>query len=167
CQCGCRPDAAFTGECCPRRRGLARLVVWVWGGRGWRGDHFSPTDAYVRVVLGEREGRTETAWNQERPRWGARLELGTVTLPPGEARLRLEGWDEDNKWDDDLLGVCREPLEAGGRRDGVCFPGGGRLEFSFQLSCGPSLGGSLCHDYVAQPPQGQGRPFRFSRWPPE
>ncbi|XP_074713616.1 perforin-1-like [Strix uralensis] len=165
CQCGCAADAAVTSECCSRQRGAARVSVWVRGGRGWRGDHFSRTDAYVRVIFAGRRVQTATAWNDERPRWGARFDWGTVALPPG-ARLRVEVWDEDNKWDDDLLGVCEEPLEAGGTRDVVCFPGGGRLEFSYRATCGPALGGPLCRDYVPQPPENDGGLLRASQWPP-
>ncbi|KAF1671596.1 PERF protein, partial [Pygoscelis papua] len=165
CQCGCPANAAVTADCCSRQRGLARLAVLVGSGQGWRGDHFSMTDAYVRVIFGGRRVQTATVWNNNQPRWEARLDLGTVELPPG-ARLRVEVWDEDNKWDDDLLGVCEEPVEAGGNRQVVCFPGGGRLEFSYQATCGPSLGGPLCHDYVPQSAEGKGRLYRFSQWPP-
>ncbi|NXL12562.1 PERF protein, partial [Mesembrinibis cayennensis] len=159
CQCGCSPNTVVTTDCCSRQRGLARLTVVVGGGRGWQGDYFSKTDAYVRVIFGGRQVQTATVWNNNHPQWGARLDLGTVALPPG-ARLTLEVWDEDNKWDDDLLGACEEPVEAGQDRQVVCFPGGGRLEFSYRATCGPSLGGPLCHDYVPQPPESNGRLYR-------
>ncbi|NXQ84307.1 PERF protein, partial [Nyctibius grandis] len=146
-------------------RGEARLRVAVGEGRGWRGDHLSRTDAYVKVVFGGHQARTATAWNEERPRWGVVLDLGAVELPPG-ARLRVEVWDEDNGWDDDLLGACEEPLVAGGQRAVVCYPGGGRLRFGSRAPCGPSLGGPVCHDYVPQPPEGDGQLYRSSRWPP-
>ncbi|KAM6032680.1 perforin-1 [Theristicus caerulescens] len=165
CQCGCSPNTVVTTNCCSRQRGLARLTVVVGGGRGWQGDHFSKTDAYVRVIFGGQRVQTATVWNNNHPQWGARLDLGTVALPPG-ARLKLEVWDEDNKWDDDLLGACEEPVEAGPDRQVVCFPGGGRLEFSYRATCGPSLGGPLCHDYVPQPPESNGRLYRLSQWPP-
>ncbi|XP_075346780.1 perforin-1 [Mycteria americana] len=165
CQCGCPATAAVTADCCSRHRGMARLMVVVGRGQGWKGDYFSKTDAYVRVIFGGRKAQTATVWNNDRPHWGARLDLGTVALPPS-AQLRLEVWDEDHKWDDDLLGVCEQPVEAGGNRAVVCFPGRGRLEFSYQATCGPSLGGPLCHDYVPQPPEGDGWLYRFSQWPP-
>ncbi|XP_064331496.1 perforin-1 [Phalacrocorax carbo] len=165
CRCGCPAGEAVTAECCSRHRGTARLAVAVAGGQGWRGDILSMTDAYVRVIFGGRQAQTATVWNNNHPHWGARLDLGTVEVLPG-ARLRLEVWDEDNKWDDDLLGVCEEPVAAGETREVVCFPGGGRLQFSYRATCGPSLGGPLCHDYVPQPPEGNGALYRFSQWPP-
>ncbi|XP_072705204.1 perforin-1 [Ciconia boyciana] len=165
CQCGCPANAAITTDCCSRHRGMARLMVVVGRGQGWKGDYFSKTDAYVRVIFGRQKVQTATVWNNNKPHWGARLDLGMVALPPS-AQLRLEVWDEDHKWDDDLLGVCEQPVEAGGNRAVVCFPGGGRLEFSYQATCGPSLGGPLCHDYVPQPPEGDGWLYRFSQWPP-
>ncbi|CAM9118018.1 unnamed protein product, partial [Bubo scandiacus] len=148
----------------PRRRGAARLSVWVRGGRGWRGDHFSPTDAYVRVIFAGRQVQTATAWNDERPRWGARFDWGTVALPPG-ARLRVEVWDEDNKWDDDLLGVCEEPLEAGGTRDVVCFPGGGAWSSATGRPADPPWGAPLPRLRAAAP-ENDGGLLRASRWPP-
>ncbi|KAM9250239.1 perforin-1 [Cariama cristata] len=166
CQCGCPVNAVVTAECCSRQRGMARLTVVVRRGQGWRGDHFTSTDAYVRVIFGTRRLQTATVWNNNQPRWDAQLEVGTVELLPPSGQLRVEVWDEDNKWDDDLLGDCEVPVEAGGNRDIVCFPGGGRLEFSYQATCGPSLGGPLCHDYVSQPLEGNGWLYRFSRWPP-
>ncbi|NXF42399.1 PERF protein, partial [Nyctibius bracteatus] len=165
CRCGCPGDAAVTPECCPRHRGLALLRVTVAGGQGWRGDHLSMTDGYVKVIFGGHQARTATVWNNNRPHWGALLPLGMVALTPG-ARLRVEVWDEDNGWDDDLLGACEEPMVAGGNREVVCFPGGGRLSFSYQAACGPSLGGPICHDYVPQAPEGDGQLYRSSRWPP-
>ncbi|NWH75219.1 PERF protein, partial [Piaya cayana] len=152
CLCGCTPSAGVTAECCSRQRGLARLTVTVSHGSGWWGDVFSKPDIYVRVSYGSSRAQTETVWNQGKPRWDVLLDLGVVELLPAQ-RLLLEVWDEDNRWDDDLLGTCREELQAGANRRRVCFPGGGRLDFSYQATCGPALGGPLCSDYVPQTPQ--------------
>ncbi|NXF56598.1 PERF protein, partial [Oceanites oceanicus] len=165
CQCGCPSPPLVTADCCSRQRGLARLTPPLGGGRGWQGDHFSMTDAPPRVIFGGRQVQTATVWNNPPPRWGARLDLGTAELPPGPP-LRVEVWDEDNKWDDDLLPPREEPVEAGGDREVVCFPPPRRLEFSYRATCGPSLGGPPRRDYVPQPPAGDGRLYRPPRWPP-
>ncbi|NWS79174.1 PERF protein, partial [Crotophaga sulcirostris] len=173
CQCGCSTQAGadgggggVTSECCSRRRGTARLEVVVGQGWGWWGDHFSKPDVYVRAAFGAERAQTATVWNSGRPRWEAPLAMGVVELLPG-ARLKVEVWDEDNKWDDDLLGVCEEDVQAGGWKNVVCFPGGGHLEFRYRATCGPALGGPLCQDYVPQAPLGAGGGFsRVSKWPP-
>ncbi|NWX12985.1 PERF protein, partial [Aegotheles bennettii] len=155
------------GGCCSRHLGQARLVVTVTSGRGrWRGDHVTATDAYVQVTFGSRRGRTGTVWNNQSPRWDARVDLGTVELSPGGPKLRLEVWDEDNQWDDDFLGACEEEVEAGANHEVVCYVAGGRLDFSYWATCGPALGGPRCQDYVPQPPQGDLGVYRSSHWPP-
>ncbi|XP_068524715.1 perforin-1 [Anas acuta] len=165
CQCSCPANAAVTAGCCSRHRGMARVTVLVQEGQGWRGDLFSATDAYVRVFLGGRRAQTAPVWNNNHPRWGARLELGVLDLVPG-AQFKVEVWDRDNGWDDDHLGTCTQPVEAGGTREVVCFAGKGRLKFSYLAACGPGLGGPLCLDYVPQPPRNNGGLYRFSHWPP-
>ncbi|KFZ48895.1 Perforin-1, partial [Antrostomus carolinensis] len=159
CQCRCSTNAVVNADCCSRHRGLARMVVMVDTGWGWSGDHFSMTDPYVRVIFGDHQAQTSTLWNTNRPRWRTRLDLGVVTLIPNVG-LKVEVWDEDNQWDDDLLGVCEEMVEAGGDHEVICFPGGGHLRFSYKVTCGPSLGGPLCHDYVPQSPRGDGGLYR-------
>ncbi|KAI6062092.1 Perforin-1 [Aix galericulata] len=165
CQCSCPANAAVTAGCCSRHRGTARVTVLVQEGQGWRGDVFTATDAYVRVFLGGRRAQTAPVWNNNHPKWGARLELGVLDLVPG-AQLKLEVWDRDNGWDDDRLGTCSQPVEAGGDREVVCFAGKGRLKFSYRAACGPALGGPLCLDYVPQPPRANGGLYHLSHWPP-
>ncbi|NXF85521.1 PERF protein, partial [Eubucco bourcierii] len=178
CSCLCPSSALRTAECCSPHRGAASLRLLLGSGRGWSGDHLSATDAYVRATFGGHGGhgaRSSTLWNRQRPDWGGQaLDLGVVRLPPEGAQLRVEVWDEDQGWDDDLLGSCQLPLVAavptrGGAkrpRAAVCFAGSGRLELSYLLLCGPSLGGGSCHDYVPQPPPHAGGLQSSSRWPP-
>ncbi|NXU58383.1 PERF protein, partial [Turnix velox] len=151
--------------CCSPHRGTARVGVRVMSGRGWHGDVVTSTDAYVAAILEGRKTRTPTVWNQNQPRWDAILDLGVTTLTPG-AILRLEVWDEDEGWNDDLLGGCEVALTATGghlKRE-VCFPGGGRLEFGYEVTCGPALGGDLCQDYVPQAPRCHGGGDPDSHW---
>ncbi|XP_074854428.1 perforin-1-like [Carettochelys insculpta] len=152
CSCVCPGDSSTNTMCCSRERGQGKLTVTVERATNLWGDSTTRTDAYVKVSFQDREVRTETVWNTDNPVWGVHLDLGLVRVSE-TSQLRLQVWDEDNGYDDDLLGTCDEPLHAGEGRRRVCYLNHGRLDFRYNLVCGPSLGGPHCWDYA---PQGQG-----------
>ncbi|XP_068027320.1 spidroin-1-like, partial [Melanerpes formicivorus] len=101
----------------PGTGGPPSCRCWCGEGRGWWGDHLSATDAYVRVAFGEHGPAPTPSGTTTGPAGGgARLDLGVVRLPsdPAQAQLRVEVWDQDQGWDDDLLGACQVPLQATG-----------------------------------------------------
>lgn len=59
-------------------------------------------------------------------------------------------WDQDNDWDDDLLGNCEKDLSAGVKVD-VCSLQHGQLFYKWEVKCAPSLSGSLCMNYKPSP----------------
>ncbi|XP_039393212.1 perforin-1-like [Mauremys reevesii] len=152
CFCVCPGDAMTNTMCCSRERGLGKLMVTVKKASGLWGDYFTATDAFVKVFLERRELRTNTIWNNNNPVWNVDLDFSAVHLTSA-SKIRVQVWDEDNKWDDDLLGGCDIPLEAGGPHQKDCYLNHGRIWFQYSLRCGPHLGGRSCFDYVSQPPQ--------------
>ncbi|KAG6926586.1 perforin 1, partial [Chelydra serpentina] len=155
CSCVCPGDGSTNTMCCSRERGQGKLTVTVERASGLWGDYTSRTDAYVKVSFQGREVRTATVWNTDNPVWAVHLDLGFVRVAE-TSQLRLQVWDEDNQYDDDLLGTCDEPLRSGAGRHQVCYLTHGRLDFRYSLACGPSLGGPHCWDYVPQGPRAQG-----------
>ncbi|XP_037754839.1 perforin-1-like isoform X2 [Chelonia mydas] len=152
CSCVCRGDTMTNTMCCSRERGLGKLTVTVKMASGLWGDYFTATDAFVKVFFERREMRTGTIWNNNNPVWNVHLDFSTVRITSA-SKIRVQVWDEDNKWDDDLLGSCDIPLEGGGPHRKDCYLNHGRIWFQYSLRCGPHLGGPSCSDYVSQPPQ--------------
>ncbi|XP_037754836.2 perforin-1-like [Chelonia mydas] len=152
CSCLCPGDTMTNTMCCSRERGLGKLTVTVKTASGLWGDYFTATDAFVKVFFERREMRTGTIWNNNNPVWNVHLDFGTIHIT-STSKIRVQVWDEDNKWDDDLLGSCDIPLEAGGPQQKDCYLNHGRIWFQYSLRCGPHLGGRSCFDYVSQPPQ--------------
>ncbi|TSQ24003.1 Perforin-1 [Bagarius yarrelli] len=151
CLCSCRNNPGVTTDCCPRKRGIARAKVTILRGSGLWGDHTTGTDGYVKVFdkNNMQIGRTPVIYNNNNPHWSMTFDLGDVILTSYDP-LKLETWDEDNKWDDDLLGSCTVPLKTG-VFENFCNLNHGVLYYKTEVACAPSLGGPLCNDYVGSP----------------
>uniref|UniRef100_A0A3Q4GJA3 Perforin 1.9 n=1 Tax=Neolamprologus brichardi TaxID=32507 RepID=A0A3Q4GJA3_NEOBR len=94
-----------TDHCCPVRKGMARVIITIQRASGLWGDHTTSTDGYVKVIFNKLEvRRSPVIYNNNNPHWGMVVDLGSEDI--SSAKLRFEVWDEDNKWDDDLLGAC-------------------------------------------------------------
>uniref|UniRef100_H2L9L8 Perforin 1.9 n=1 Tax=Oryzias latipes TaxID=8090 RepID=H2L9L8_ORYLA len=149
CVCQCHNNPAVTPDCCPAQRGMARVIITVVRASKLRGDDFTATDAYVKVFIGKLVGRTPIIANDDNPHWNMKLDLGTQVLSE-LVKLKFEVWDQDNKWDDDLLGTCEQDLTSGTKR-GVCALNRGELFFNWKVECAPSLSGSYCQTYQSSP----------------
>uniref|UniRef100_A0A3Q1FTP0 C2 domain-containing protein n=1 Tax=Acanthochromis polyacanthus TaxID=80966 RepID=A0A3Q1FTP0_9TELE len=98
--------------------GMARVTITVKQASDLWGDHTTATDGYVKVFYGGQDYRTNVIYNNNNPHWNMVVDLGTQDLSMAN-KVRFEVWDEDNKWDDDLLGECEQVLTAGVKED-VC-----------------------------------------------
>uniref|UniRef100_A0A6J0V651 Perforin-1-like n=1 Tax=Pogona vitticeps TaxID=103695 RepID=A0A6J0V651_9SAUR len=147
CTCMCQADSITNHMCCARERGMAYLSFYVHSGANLWGDHFTATDAFVKVFFQDQEKRTAIVRNDNNPQWSEILDFGAVTLT-GSDSFTLELWDKD-VWHDDLLQKCRGNLVAGrGITRLRCYPSHGYVRFSYLLECGRTLAGPSCQDYV-------------------
>ncbi|XP_049502117.1 perforin-1 isoform X1 [Panthera uncia] len=146
CQCVCHSSAVTNQDCCPRQRGLAHLEVMNFQASGLWGDSFTRTDAYLKVFFGGQELRVSTVWNDNNPKWMTRLDFGDVILSTG-GPLRVQVWDQDHGWDDDLLGTCDQNPQSG-LHEVKCGLSHGRLRFSYHAKCLPHLKGATCLEYA-------------------
>ncbi|KAJ8251004.1 hypothetical protein GJAV_G00216080 [Gymnothorax javanicus] len=150
CICSCHNNPGVTPDCCPSQRGLARVKITVQKAVGLWGDYHTATDGYVKLFHSSKEvGRTKVIYNNNGPKWDWPFDLGTVVLPTSD-HVKFEVWDEDSKWDDDLLGQCMVPLAAGVKTD-ICQLNHGQLYYKTEVVCAPSLAGPACNDYVGSP----------------
>lgn len=148
CRCMCHGSAVTNQDCCPRQRGLAHLEVMNFKATGLWGDIFTSTDAYLKVFFGGQELRTGTVWNNNNPKWMTQLDFGDVVLVSG-GPLRVQVWDQDNGWDDDLLGTCDQTPKSGPQKV-TCNLHHGHLEFFYKATCLPHLTGESCLQYAPQ-----------------
>lgn len=150
CICQCQGDPGVNQECCPTRKGTARVVITVERATNLWGDHTTATDGYVKVFYNNMMmERTQTINNNNHPHWSRVVDLGSMDLS-AKPTLRFEVWDEDSGWDDDLLGSCEQMLSAGVKKD-VCALQHGHFYYSWKVECAPSLGGDLCTTYRPSP----------------
>ncbi|XP_063159136.1 perforin-1-like [Candoia aspera] len=152
CSCVCPSDSTTNTMCCSRERGQSKLTVTIQRAYDLWGDYSTQTDAYVTVSFQEIKSQTSTVWNNNNPVWMTHLDLGHIQGLGETSQLRIQVWDEDNRYDDDLLGSCDRTPRSGKPHSEVCYFDHGRLDFQYHLECGPFLGGPYCLDYVPQQP---------------
>ncbi|XP_013764487.1 perforin-1-like [Pundamilia nyererei] len=161
CVCQCHNDPAVNQDCCPVRKGMARVIITIQRASGLWGDYFTGTDGYVKVIFNKLEvRRSPVIYNNNNPHWGMVVDLGSEDI--SSAKLRFEVWDEDNKWDDDLLGAC-EPLLTAGVKADLCNLNHGQLFYKVDVQCAPSLSGKSCTDYKPSPMNSSLKKFYVSR----
>ncbi|XP_044037000.1 perforin-1-like [Siniperca chuatsi] len=150
CVCQCHNDPAVNQDCCPTRKGMARVIITVQRASGLWGDHITATDGYVKVFFNKQMvQRSPVIHNNNNPHWAINVDLGSQDLSAGN-KVRFEVWDEDNNWDDDLLGQCEKVLSVGVKED-LCNLQHGRLFYKLEVKCAPSLSGNSCMDYKPSP----------------
>ncbi|XP_031718023.1 perforin-1-like isoform X2 [Anarrhichthys ocellatus] len=150
CVCQCHNDPAVNQDCCPTRRGMARVIITVQRAADLWGDHSTATDGYVKVFFNrEMVRRSPVFYNNNYPHWAMIVDLGPQDVSSG-IKVRFEVWDQDNNWDDDLLGACEKVLSAGVKVD-LCNLQHGQLFYKLEVTCAPSLGGATCTDYKPSP----------------
>lgn len=162
CACQCHNEPAVSPDCCPTRKGMARVIITVQRADDLWGDHSTATDGYVKVFVNKAEVyRTSVIDNNNSPRWNSIVDLETRDISI-ENLVRFEVWDQDSKWDDDLLGACERQLSSGIMQD-VCPLQHGRFFFKWEVTCIPSLAGKSCLDYKPSPISQSLRSFYVSR----
>ncbi|XP_070704130.1 perforin-1-like [Pempheris klunzingeri] len=150
CVCQCHNEPAVNQDCCPTQKGSARVIITVQRASGLWGDHTTATDGYVKVFFNKQMlQRSPVIYNNNNPHWAMIVDLGTQVLSAGN-KVRFEVWDQDNNWDDDLLGQCEQVLSAGVKED-LCNLNHGRLFYKWEVKCAPSLSGDSCMDYKPSP----------------
>ncbi|KAE8578153.1 hypothetical protein XENTR_v10023361 [Xenopus tropicalis] len=149
CSCSCPPSKYTNSDCCPTRKGLARLIIEIRFATGLYGDVWTSTDSYVNFYYNGYEKETQTIWDNNDPMWGEKLDFGMVELG-SQRKYTLEVWDEDMT-DDDLLLQCKGILRAGNTTR-VCHYSDMKIVFSLYTTCAPFLGGEYCDEYIPSPP---------------
>ncbi|XP_063072363.1 perforin-1-like [Engraulis encrasicolus] len=163
CACSCHGNPGVGSDCCPTKRGLARVIITAVKATGLWGDTTTGTDAYVKVFNSQKMliGRSNVIWNNNYPQWNMPFDIGDVLLSQ-TSMVRFEVWDEDSGWDDDLLGACTVNLKEG-TKGNACALNHGMFYYKLQVTCGPSLSGPSCSEYVSSPMNAQLEKLYVSR----
>ncbi|XP_066486490.1 perforin-1-like [Tiliqua scincoides] len=148
CSCEC-PSNNFTNTmCCSQQQGLGKLTMTIQRAESLWGDFFTHSDGYVSVSLQNKEMCTHTVWNNNNPEWNTSMDFGIVKLTGDFTKVKIEVWDEDSGWNDDLLGRCLMTLRPWETFQHVCRLNHGSLHYKGRLVCGYHLGGPSCRDYI-------------------
>ncbi|CAF88127.1 unnamed protein product, partial [Tetraodon nigroviridis] len=131
---------------CPVRKDLRSAIRHYILEKGLWKNCSEPCQAGIRGTPGS---PACVIYNNNNPHWAREVDLGTQDVSD-EKKVRLEVWDQDNNWDDDLLGACQQVLTAGVQQE-VCSLQHGRLFYSWKVECAPSLGGPGCTTYKPSP----------------
>uniref|UniRef100_A0A3B3UZB4 Perforin 1.2 n=1 Tax=Poecilia latipinna TaxID=48699 RepID=A0A3B3UZB4_9TELE len=149
CACVCNSNKNVKANCCPGGKGLATLKVYKLYARGLYGDTFGKTDGSVEVKYGDQLKRTKIISNDDNPRWPEKFDFGPIVINM-QNKLTFSVYDEDTRWNSDLLGKCSFDLRKANVSDSCMF-NHGTFFFSYSVECAPSLGGSRCDEYISSP----------------
>ncbi|KAG7334626.1 hypothetical protein KOW79_001222 [Hemibagrus wyckioides] len=151
CICSCHNIPGVALSCCPTQRGFAQITVTAIKATDLFGDYFTKTDGYVKLFRNGKifVGMTSVIWDNNRPIWNWDFNLGTEDLTQFHS-VKLEVWDRDSGWDDDLLGACTIQLKSGVENN-FCSLNHGTLYYKVQVTCIPGLTGPSCSEYKPSP----------------
>ncbi|KAF5894977.1 perforin-1-like, partial [Clarias magur] len=151
CSCSCHNNPGVAPNCCPTRRGYAKVTVTVIRATGLHGDYYGQTDGYVKVFRNGNGfcGKTSVIMNRNSPKWNYELNFDNEDVTQFRS-VKFEVWDEDSGWDDDPLGSCIVQLKSGVNRN-ACSLNRGILYYKVRVKCIPGLTGSMCTEYMPSP----------------
>ncbi|KAI5619735.1 perforin 1.9 precursor [Silurus asotus] len=163
CSCSCHNNKGVALNCCPTQKGLGQVTVTVVKATGLFGDYFTQTDGYVKIFRNGKVylGQTSIIWNNNWPTWNHEFNYGIEDLTLFSS-VKLEVWDRDSGWDDDLLGACTVKFKSGVEQN-FCSLNNGALYYKVQVNCIPGLTGSSCMEYKPSPMNAQLEKLYVSR----
>uniref|UniRef100_A0A3B4VHY8 C2 domain-containing protein n=1 Tax=Seriola dumerili TaxID=41447 RepID=A0A3B4VHY8_SERDU len=121
---------------------MARVIITVQRASGLWGDWFTSADGYVKVFINKQLWRSPVIYNNNNPHWAMVIDVGSHDVSSGQ-KVRFEVWDEDNKWDDDLLGACERVLSTGVKQDFCNLNNGNLLSRHYKLFIAVSVSNSM------------------------